>query len=85
MTDEEMRALHRKISEGGKVAIAEALERHRKLGESIAVWKDGKVVVLSADQIPQRNETPSQVRRIDRGLEGRKGCGSECRPNSSAE
>jgi hypothetical protein len=56
MTDEEMRTLHLKITEGGKVAIAEALERHRKLGESIAVWKDGKVVVLSAEQIPQRNE-----------------------------
>jgi hypothetical protein len=56
MTDEEMRMLHRKIAEGGKVAIAEALERHRKLGEAIAVWKDGKVVVLNADQIPQRHE-----------------------------
>jgi hypothetical protein len=57
MTEDEMRALHQKIDEGGKVAIAEALERHRKLGEAIAVWKDGKVVILSADQIPHRNET----------------------------
>jgi hypothetical protein len=57
MTDEEMRAIHRKITEGGKVAIAEALERHRKLGQEIAVWKDGKVVILSADQIPMKNET----------------------------
>jgi hypothetical protein len=56
MTDEEMKVLHQKIAEGGKVAIAEALERHRKLGESIAVWKDGKVVILDADQIPQRYE-----------------------------
>jgi hypothetical protein len=56
MTDEEMKVLHQKIAEGGKVAIAEALERHRKLGESIAVWKDGKVVILDADQIPQRHE-----------------------------
>jgi hypothetical protein len=57
MTDEEMRALHQKIAEGGKVAIAEALERHRKLGEEIAVWKDGKVVILSAEQIPLRYES----------------------------
>jgi hypothetical protein len=57
MTTEEMDRLYRKIAEGGKVAIAEALERHRKLGEAIAVWKDGKVVILSADQIPQRHET----------------------------
>jgi hypothetical protein len=58
MTTEEMDSLYQKIAEGGKVAIAEALERHRKLGESIAVWKDGKVVVLSAEQIPQRDEMP---------------------------
>jgi hypothetical protein len=56
MTTEEMNKLYEKIAEGGKVAIAEALERHRKLGEEIAVWKDGKVVILSADQIPLRNE-----------------------------
>jgi hypothetical protein len=56
MTEDEMRVLHQKIVEGSKVATAEALERHRKLGEEIAVWKDGKVVVLSAEQIPQRNE-----------------------------
>lgn len=51
-----MRVIHQKIAEGARVAVAEALERHRKLGESIAVWKDGKVVVLSAEQIPLRNE-----------------------------
>jgi hypothetical protein len=53
MTEQEIMVLHQKITEGGKVAIAEALERHRKLSESIAVWRDGKVVILSADQIPQ--------------------------------
>jgi hypothetical protein len=56
MTEDEMRVIHQKIAEGARVAVAEALERHRKLGESIAIWKDGKVVVLSAEQIPQRNE-----------------------------
>ncbi len=56
MTKEEMRVLHQKIAEGSKVAIAEALERHRKLGEAIAVWKDGKVVILRAEQIPQRDD-----------------------------
>jgi hypothetical protein len=57
MTEDDMRVLHQKIVEGSKVATAEALERHRKLGEAIAVWKDGRVVILSADQIPQRHET----------------------------
>ena len=34
-------------------ATARAVERHRRLGESIVVWRDGKVVVLSAEEIPQ--------------------------------
>jgi len=45
-------ASYEKLTEIAKTAIAQAIERHRKLGESIAVWKDGKVVVLTADQIP---------------------------------
>lgn len=48
--------LSNKITEGVKAAIAQALERHRKLGESIAVWRDGRVVILTADRIPP---TPS--------------------------
>jgi hypothetical protein len=47
-----------KITVGGQVAIAQAIERHRKLGESIAVWRNGKVVALTADQIPPM-ESPS--------------------------
>ena len=39
------------ILKSGK-AIAEAIEKHRKLGEAIAVWQNGEVVILSADQIP---------------------------------
>jgi hypothetical protein len=50
MTDEQL--LSNKITEGVKAAIARALERHRKLGESIAVWRDGRVVILTADRIP---------------------------------
>lgn len=53
MTEEEMKALHQKINTGVKIAITQAIERHRRLGESIAIWRDGKVVILSADQIPQ--------------------------------
>ncbi|MDF0554730.1 hypothetical protein [Kamptonema sp. UHCC 0994] len=44
--------LHQKIDAGVKTAIAKAIERHRKLGESISIWQDGKVVTLTADQIP---------------------------------
>lgn len=48
----ERQLLSSRIDEGVKSAIAQALDRHRKLGESIAIWRDGKVVILSADQIP---------------------------------
>jgi transcriptional antiterminator Rof (Rho-off) len=43
--------LSTKINAGVKAAVAAAIERHRKLGESIAVWQDGKVVILTADRI----------------------------------
>ena len=52
MTKEEIALKHIKICDGIGVAIAKTLDRHRRLGESIAVWQDGKVVILSADQIP---------------------------------
>jgi hypothetical protein len=61
MTDEEVRRIHQKIAEGGKVAVTEAIERHRRLGESIAIWQDGKVVILEADQIPPMTEGQSMV------------------------
>ncbi len=48
--------LHQKIDAGVKMAIASAIEKHRKLGQSISIWQDGKVVTLSADEIP-----PQQV------------------------
>jgi hypothetical protein len=51
--------LSSQINAGVEAAIAQAIERHRKLGEAIAVWQDGKVVVLTADQIPPL-QTPSE-------------------------
>ena len=43
------------IIEGVKEAVARALERHKKLGEPVAVWKDGKVLMLKPSQIPSRS------------------------------
>ncbi|WP_026793492.1 MULTISPECIES: hypothetical protein [Planktothrix] len=45
--------LSSQIDTGVKLAIAKALDRHRKLGESISVWENGKVVTLTAEEIPQ--------------------------------
>lgn len=51
MTEEEMKKLHKKIDVGVKAAIAAAIERHRQLGQSISIMKDGKVMTLTADEI----------------------------------
>lgn len=32
-------------------AAQQAVRRHRLLGESIAVWRDGKVVIVPAEEI----------------------------------
>jgi hypothetical protein len=45
--------LSSQIDTGVKLAIAKALEKHRKLGESISIWQDGKVVTLTAEEIPK--------------------------------
>ncbi len=53
MTEEKkLSELHQKIDRGVKKAIAEAIEKHRKLGQSISIWQDGKVVTIPAEQIP---------------------------------
>ncbi|WP_254175245.1 hypothetical protein [Planktothrix pseudagardhii] len=49
--------LSSQIDTGVKLAIAKAVDRHRKLGESISIWQDGKVITLTADEIPQPPST----------------------------
>lgn len=39
------------IDEALRRAVREALLRHKKLGNSIAVWREGKVVVLPPEEI----------------------------------
>ncbi|MBD2298105.1 hypothetical protein H6G80_07905 [Nostoc sp. FACHB-87] len=52
MVKPELELLSSKIDAGVKAAIASAIERHRKLGQSISIMRDGKVITLTADQIP---------------------------------
>ena len=40
------------ILEAMRQAVREALQRHKRLGNPIAVWRDGRVVWLSPDEIP---------------------------------
>jgi len=55
MNEPTLSELHQKIDAGVRSAITEAIERHRRLGESITFSKDGKIVTLTADQIPPLN------------------------------
>lgn len=41
-----------KITPIVQAAIAQAIERHRRLGEAIAIWRDGKVVIIDAEHNP---------------------------------
>jgi hypothetical protein len=43
---------HRLIESVLKRAVRDALLRHKRLGQSIAVWRDGKVVELPPEEIP---------------------------------
>jgi hypothetical protein len=58
MTPRQNRKIRDRILAGVEAAVASALEKHKKLGEPIAVWKGGKVVVLQPQQIPVRSRTP---------------------------
>lgn len=49
--------LSTKIDAGVKLAMKKAIERHRRLGESISIWQDGQVVTLTAEQIPPLDST----------------------------
>ena len=39
------------ITEALRKGVREALLRHKKLGESIVIWRDGKVVVVPPEEI----------------------------------
>ncbi|MBR8828235.1 MAG: hypothetical protein DSM107014_10120 [Gomphosphaeria aponina SAG 52.96 = DSM 107014] len=52
MNNHQLSELHQKINKGVQKAIADAIEKHQKLGESIAVWQDGEVVILPPEKIP---------------------------------
>ncbi len=51
MNKENPDKLSEQIDSSVKAAIASVIERHRRLGESISILKDGKVVTLTADKI----------------------------------
>jgi ABC-type proline/glycine betaine transport system ATPase subunit len=53
MTDQECLIQQDKILQGVTDAMAKALDRHRRLGESVAILRDGEVVILGPEEIEQ--------------------------------
>lgn len=45
-------------------AVQEALMRHKKLGNPVAVWKDGEVVIIPPEEIPDFAKEPTRKARI---------------------
>ncbi len=46
---------HQEFVKAAQIAVDRAIERHRRLGESIVVWRDGKVVVVPPEEIEPRS------------------------------
>ena len=51
MTEQEILTQQDKILKGVQQAVAQAIERHRRLGQSIAVMRGDQVVILTAEEI----------------------------------
>ena len=48
-----------RIHEGLEGAVREVLLRHKRLGNPVAVWRDGRVVWLQPEEIPVEVVEPS--------------------------
>jgi hypothetical protein len=64
MTNQNPETLSSQIDAGVKLAVASAIERHRRLGQSISIWSDGQVVTLTADKIPPLDEGNLKTRDV---------------------
>ena len=52
------------IDRAAREGVRQALLRHKRLGESIVVWRDGKVVEIAAEEI-QEDVTPAAPDRAE--------------------
>ena len=51
MSDKEFTEFLQKIDAGVKAGAALALDEHRRMGRSIAIWQNGKIVTLTGEEI----------------------------------
>mgnify|MGYP001573078517 CR=1 FL=1 len=50
------KTLQAKALKALKEAVREVVEQHRRTGRLLAVWKNGKVMKISAAQIPHKRK-----------------------------
>lgn len=55
MTKSKTQQFQEQLDKEIKRAVAKAIEKHRQLGQSITFEKEGKIITLTADKIPQIN------------------------------
>ena len=51
------------ISRALNEAVRDAVELHRQTGIPLAVWKDGKVAFVAADDVPSKRKRTKSRRR----------------------
>jgi len=63
MKAQETQELLRAIDAGVREGVAMALRHHKQTGHSIYVWRDGRVVEIPPDQIPNADGNQGTNRR----------------------
>ena len=56
------------VLEALKRAVAEALERKRRLGQYYVVWRDGRAVCIGPDAPPMRYPHSAEAERVPGGV-----------------
>ena len=54
-----------RIERALRAAVRDALQRHKRDGDPVAVWREGRVVWLSPDQIPTPATNRATTRETD--------------------
>lgn len=52
MSEKEQLTQQYRITQGVKAAVAQALDRHRRLGESVVVMQGDVIITLKPEEIP---------------------------------
>jgi hypothetical protein len=50
----------KEVEEVFRRAVKQALWKHKRLGQSVSVWRDGKVVIVPPEDIPVENEAKTE-------------------------